>query len=179
MAWQREQWVIYEPFAALNLTVDAGTSQKAPTLISYHSNEIQWGYQVNDMSTAVRGVKLLLDTSQPTRYVPAAESERLIRALRKEPVAVAGDYMKTILSHAKEILHRRGMRDLLKRPDVKYILTIPGVWSDKAKDLTMHAACLAGIPRNNLTVLSEPEAAAIYAIRTIQPNTMTVGIQRF
>ncbi|KAJ5548339.1 hypothetical protein N7513_005573 [Penicillium frequentans] len=151
------------------------TSQKAPTLISYHGNEIQWGYQVDDINTAVRGVKLLLDTSQPTRYIPAAESERLIRALKKEPVAVAGDYMKMIVSHAKQILHRRGMGDLLERPDVKYILTIPGVWSHKAEDLTMQAAFLAGIPRNNLTVLSEPEAAAIYAIRTIQPNKMTEG----
>ncbi|KAJ6115348.1 hypothetical protein N7486_001126 [Penicillium sp. IBT 16267x] len=151
------------------------TSQKVPTLISYHNDRIQWGYQVDEMNTAVRGVKLLLDDSQPIRYVPAAESERLIQALKKKPVDVAGDYMKVIVSHIKFILDRRGMGDLLETLDIQYILTIPGVWSDKAKDLTMQAACLAGIPRNNLTLLSEPEAAAVYAIRTIQPNTMMKG----
>jgi len=179
MAWQREQLVGYETLAKPKLKVDAGTSQKAPTLISYHSDGIQWGYQVDDMNTTVRAVKLLLDSSQTVRYIPAAESERMIRALKKEPVDVTGDYMRTIVSHAKEILHRRGMGKLLKRPDIKYILTIPGVWSDKAKDLTMQAACLAGIPRNNLTLLSEPEAAAVYAIQTIQPRTLMVSIHGF
>lgn len=147
--------------------------------MSYHGDEIQWGYQVDDMNAAIKGVKLLLDSSQTIRYIPAAESERLIQALKKQPVDVAGDYMKLIVSHAKEILHRRGKGSLLERPDIRYILTIPGVWSDKAKDLTMQAACLAGLPRNNLTLLSEPEAAAVYAIRTIQPNKMTVSIHVF
>ncbi|KAJ5999493.1 hypothetical protein N7451_007303 [Penicillium sp. IBT 35674x] len=151
------------------------TSQKAPTLISYHNNGFQWGYQVDDLNNAIRGVKLLLDSSQLIRYVPAAESERLIQALGKNPVDVAGDYMKTILSHAKLILDRRGIKDLLETLDIQYVLTIPGVWSDKAKDLTMQAACLAGIPRNSLTLLSEPEAAAVYTIRTIQRNTMMKG----
>lgn len=126
------------------------------------------------MKTAIRGVKLLLDESQPVRYVPAADSQQIIQALEKKPVDVASDYMKLIVSHAKLILDRRGMRSLLETLDIQYVLTIPGVWSDKAKDLTMQAACLAGIPRNNLTLLSEPEAAAVYAIRTIQPNTMAV-----
>lgn len=40
----------------------------------------------------------------------------------------------------------------------------------------MQAAHLAGIPAANLTLLSEPEAAAVYAIRTIQPNTIAVCI---
>ncbi|KAJ5640148.1 uncharacterized protein N7484_008010 [Penicillium longicatenatum] len=151
------------------------TSQKVPTLISYHNDGFQWGYQIDDMKTAIRGVKLLLHDGQPVRYVPAANSKRAINKLKKKPVDVASDYMKSIVSHAKVILDRRGMGVLLGTLDIQYNLTIPGVWSDKAKDLTTQAACFAGIPRNNLTLLSEPEAAAVYAIRAIQPNTMAKG----
>ncbi|KAJ5633351.1 hypothetical protein N7490_009690 [Penicillium lividum] len=151
------------------------TSQKAPTIISYENDEIRWGYEVNDMKAAIRGVKLLLDSSQVVRWVPAAESERLISDLRKEPVNIAGDYMRKMVSHIADVLDRRGMGDLLNTLDVQYVLTTPGVWSDKAKDLTMHAAHLAGIRNSQLTLLSEPEAAAVYSIRAIQPNSMAKG----
>jgi molecular chaperone DnaK (HSP70) len=59
--------------------------------------------------------------------------------------------------------------------DLQFIMTVPAVWSDKAKDATMQAATLAGIPSAGLFLVSEPEAAAVYAIQTIQPNTMTVS----
>ena len=59
--------------------------------------------------------------------------------------------------------------------DVQYILTVPAVWSDKVKDLTKQAACHAGIPEADFYLLSEPEAAAIYSIHAIQPNSIKVG----
>jgi molecular chaperone DnaK (HSP70) len=58
--------------------------------------------------------------------------------------------------------------------DLQFVMTVPAVWSDKAKDATMQAAILAGIPSAALFLVSDPEAAAVYAIQTIQPNTMTV-----
>jgi hypothetical protein len=60
--------------------------------------------------------------------------------------------------------------------DLSFVLTVPAVWSDKAKDITLNAAHLAGVPPNKLTLLSEPESAALYALRTIQPNTIKVII---
>lgn len=153
-----------------------GTSQKVPTVLSYHDGEIKWGYQVDGMKEAVRGVKLLLDKSKQIRYGPTIESEKLIQTMGKKPVEVAGEYLKMIVSHAKRILHRRGVGSLMRTMDVQYILTVPAVWSDKAKDLTFQAACRAGIPASDLSLLSEPEAAAIYTIRTIQPNSISVCI---
>ncbi|KAJ5931069.1 hypothetical protein N7466_006562 [Penicillium verhagenii] len=149
------------------------TSQKTPTVISYQDGEVRWGYQVNEYKPAVRGVKLLLDKGrQMTTYGPALESEVIIQDLKKEPVDIAGDYMMMMVSHVKRVLDRRGIGSLMNTLNVKYVLTIPGVCSDKAKDLTMQAACLAGIPQSDLSLLSEPEAAAVYAIKTIQPNAM-------
>lgn len=126
------------------------------------------------MGDAVRGVKLLLDRSKEIRYGPAIESDEMIKRMSKEPVDVAGQYLKKIVSHGQRILDRRGIGGLMKTMDVQYILTVPAVWSDKAKDLTLQAAYHAGISRSHLSLLSEPEAAAVYTIRTIHPNSIAV-----
>lgn len=95
--------------------------------------------------------------------------------MRSTPVRVSGEYLKYLVTHVRDLLSRR-FGTSLRAIQLDYILTVPAVWSDKAKDATLQAACLAGIPRSNLFLLSEPEAAAVYAIRTIQPNSMAVRV---
>ncbi|KAJ5116879.1 Heat shock protein 70 family [Penicillium angulare] len=127
------------------------------------------------MKECIRGVKLLLDRSQDIQYGPAVESDDLLMKLEKKPVEVTADYLKKLVSHLKEVLDRRGIGCLMKTMDVHYTLTVPAVWSDKAKDLTMQAACQAGIPKSNLYLLSEPEAAAVHALRAIQPDSIEMN----
>ncbi|KAI2741395.1 hypothetical protein DTO013E5_4559 [Penicillium roqueforti] len=153
------------------------TSQKVPTLCSYDDSRMQWGYQTNRSihpgkeQRLIQGVKLLLDESQKFRYAPAADSHEIIKDMKKTPTEVAGDYLGKLVGHAHDVLTRR-FGTALQTMDLEYILTVPAVWSDKAKDLTMQAAQQAGISAANLRLLSEPEAAAVCAIRTIQPNTI-------
>ncbi|KAJ5988528.1 hypothetical protein N7481_003738 [Penicillium waksmanii] len=151
------------------------TSPKAPSVLAYQYDHVRWGYQVDEMKEAVRGVKLLLDKSKELKFGPAIESEHIIEKMFRTPVDVAAEYLKEIFTHAKCILERRGIASLMKNMDVQYILTVPAIWSDKAKDLTMQAAHRAGIPESGLLLLSEPEAAAIYTIRTIQANSIAKG----
>lgn len=158
------------------LTIQIGSSQKVPTTISYSGKEIRWGYQVDDLTEAIQGVKLLLDRDQNIDFKPSIASENTMRHLGKKPVEVAGEYLKKVKEHTEAILRRRGLQTLLTTMDVQYILTVPAVWSDKAKDNTKQAAILAGFPRSKLFLLSEPEAAAVYAISAIQPNCLSVRI---
>lgn len=140
---------------------------------------MQWGYQTDQslhpskQEKLIQGVKLLLDESQKFRYAPAIDSQEIIKSLNKTPVKVAGDYLRKLIAHAQDVLTRR-FGTALQTMDMEYILTVPAVWSDKGKDLTMQAAHQAGISPASLRLLSEPEAAAVYAIRTIQPNTISV-----
>ncbi|CAI7572395.1 unnamed protein product [Penicillium palitans] len=156
------------------------TSQKVPTLCSYDGKHMKWGCQTDQsihpgkQRPLIQGVKLLLDESQEFRYTPAAESQKVIKDLNKTPMEVAGDYLGKLVAHAQDVLTRR-FSTVLETMDLEYILTAPAVWSDKAKDLTMQAAHRAGIPPASLRLLSEPEAAAVCAIRTIQPNTIAEG----
>lgn len=59
---------------------------------------------------------------------------------------------------------------------VEFVLTVPAVWSDSAKNATLQAAERAGMGnRHDLKLISEPEAAAIYTLKAIQPNHLKVG----
>ena len=142
---------------------------------------MKWGYEAEqtvhpgNQHQLIQGVKLLMDEGQEFRYAPASESGKLIKQMGKSAVQVSGDYLASLVTHAREMLRRR-FGAALQTFDLHYILTVPAVWSDKGKNSTMQAAHLAEIPAANLTLLSEPEAAAVYAIRTIQPNTIAVCI---
>jgi molecular chaperone DnaK (HSP70) len=57
---------------------------------------------------------------------------------------------------------------------LKYVVTVPAVWSDKAKDATLQAAIIAGIETKQIFLVSEPEAAALHSLQTIQPNSVAV-----
>ena len=59
---------------------------------------------------------------------------------------------------------------------VQFVLTVPAVWSDAAKDATLKAAEKAGMGnRHDLKLISEPEAAAVYTLKAIQPNHLKIG----
>lgn len=50
------------------------------------------------------------------------------------------------------------------------------MWSDAAKALTLQAAEAVGLgTRDTLRLISEPEAAAVYSLKTIQPNKLKVA----
>lgn len=46
--------------------------------------------------------------------------------------------------------------------DIHWVLTVPAIWQDSAKQFMQEAAVKAGIPRDQLDIALEPEAAAIY-----------------
>lgn len=59
---------------------------------------------------------------------------------------------------------------------VQFVLTVPAVWSDSAKHATLQAAEKAGMGnRHELKMISEPEAAALYTLKTVQPTSVRIG----
>ncbi|XP_071157510.1 heat shock 70 kDa protein 12A-like [Mytilus edulis] len=46
--------------------------------------------------------------------------------------------------------------------DIHWVLTVPAIWTDRAKQFIREAAKQAGIPDDMLTLAYEPEAAALY-----------------
>lgn len=163
-----------------HLTV-IGTSLKVPTVISYDEKNMLWGYQVGPFKEALRGIKLLLDDDQETKYKPSVASKALLDKYDMDVVQVTGDYLRQIINYVKTTIERR-LGSKAEDMDLRFILTVPAVWSDKAKHRTMTAAIKAGVPSEDVSLISEPEAAALYSLRSIQDHSITVrhaAVSRF
>ena len=86
------------------------------------------------------------------------------------------DYLSQIHRHTMETLTKRYGETFMSMTKVQFVLTVPAVWSDSAKDATLKAAEKAGMgKKGDLKLISEPEAAAVYTLKAIQPNHLKVG----
>ncbi|CAG2200983.1 unnamed protein product [Mytilus edulis] len=50
----------------------------------------------------------------------------------------------------------------VKPSEIRWVLTVPAIWTDNAKQFMRKSAEMAGIPKNCLLISLEPEAASIY-----------------
>ena len=118
---------------------------KTPTLIDYGTSganggkSFLWGSKVNPTSDKrLEGIKLLLDPDQPVPlYMPASNTKKALQRLGKPPVDVASDDLKVLYQHALGTINNAFPKDFVDMQQKKFVLTVPAVWSDKAKDLTL------------------------------------------
>jgi len=81
----------------------------------------------------------------------------------KTALDYTSDYLTRVLNWVStETLPRTFGAEFLRNQRVSYIITVPAIWSDKAKELTRQAAVRARINRRDLMLISEPEAAALH-----------------
>lgn len=86
------------------------------------------------------------------------------------------DYLTQIYKHTMDTLTRRYGESFMASTKVEFVLTCPAVWSDAAKNTTLQAAERAGMgSRSEIQMISEPEAAAVYTLKAIQPNHLNIG----
>jgi molecular chaperone DnaK (HSP70) len=65
--------------------------------------------------------------------------------------------------------------EFLRNQKLSYVITVPAIWKDSAKDLTRQAAVRAGIPENRLELITEPEAAALYCATYYEKVDLRAG----
>ena len=167
------------------------TSDKVPTEISYDVKEttvdhvddakvqasIKWGFQFKPEESRLRCVKLFLDRNQKLpHFVSPLETAAQLRKCNRTVMDAVSDYLTKIYEHTMETLTRRYGESFMNSTEVDFILTVPAVWSDAAKNATLQAAERAGMgSRHELKLISEPEAAAVYTLKTIQPSGLKMG----
>ncbi|TPR10694.1 Transmembrane amino acid transporter family protein [Aspergillus niger] len=149
------------------------TTPKVPsTMMIKCGGRVNWGYQTNYLvGDNIRGMKLLLDEPQNPEYVASLIGAGILKKSRIPAVTLTGMYLTELVNHTNKILQRR-FGPAVEEMEMQYVLTVPAIWSDKAKDATLNAALKARIPQRNMTLVSEPEAAALYCLHTIQPNSI-------
>ncbi|KAI9043281.1 Hsp70 family protein [Aspergillus affinis] len=150
------------------------TYAKVPSVIAYDkARREKWGYQVDACTESFRGIKLLLDEDQKFDYAQSLASRKLLELCNKDAVQVTADYLECLIKHSKKIMMKDRLMPDEANMNLRFVLTVPAVWSDKAKDATMRAAIQAGISAEDLSLISEPEAAALHALRKVLPDSFS------
>lgn len=81
------------------------------------------------------------------------------------PQKLTTDYLKALRDHAEESYRGSVLKAVFRRTQLEYAITVPAVWNEKARNLTARCAIEAGMGlEDKLHIISEPEAAAMYAI---------------
>ncbi|KAK7917234.1 hypothetical protein PG985_010842 [Apiospora marii] len=137
---------------------------KVPTIIAYSGpTDFKWGYQIKPTDRPIIGIKLLLDPDQDIpSYLPGSGKKTALKNLPKPAVHIAADYIGAVYSHALQEIRKGAVGGFFDSCERDVVITVPAVWSDKAKDLTLQAAMKAGL--GSVTMIKEPEAAAIYTL---------------
>jgi molecular chaperone DnaK (HSP70) len=138
---------------------------------------VKWGFQFKPDEQRLRCIKLFLDRNQKLpHFVSPLETAAQLRHYGRTVMDAVSDYLTEIYKHTMENLTRRYGDAFMAKTKVEFVLTVPAVWSDSAKNATLQAAERAGMGnRHDLKLISEPEAAAVYTLKAIQPNHLKIG----
>ncbi|XP_052083884.1 heat shock 70 kDa protein 12B-like [Mytilus californianus] len=87
----------------------------------------------------------------------------VLKDVRGQPLP-AIDVFSLSIKTLKDHLNSTGeiKNIVLDDEKTKWVLTVPAIWTDTAKQFMRKSAEKAGIPRDKLTIAHEPEAASIY-----------------
>ncbi|KAI7896855.1 uncharacterized protein EV154DRAFT_491018 [Mucor mucedo] len=134
---------------------------QTPTRSAYLNGKLsKWGGfgTVSKATKTISLFKLHLDETKthPNSILPyGLELEQVI-----------SDYLRSIYEHTCTLLKGR-FGKTLDTSKLRFCLTVPAVWTEKAKNIMRDAVIRAGIiskedPQDRLLLVGEPEAAALY-----------------
>lgn len=152
------------------------TSPKVPSKISYEKEGIKWGFQIKPFQTCIECFKLCLDPNlRPPDFVSLPNIYAQLQQHGKSVQDVVRDYLQMLYDHTITMLTRSLGQTFVENTKIEFILTCPAVWSDRSKNATLQAAEGTGMARScKIRLISEPEAAALYTLKTIQPKNLKV-----
>lgn len=89
----------------------------------------------------MQGIKLLLDPDQPRPiYLPELNVKSDLKRLNKTVLDVAIDYISVMYKHAMKVMGTKVPIDYLNDCQKQFVLSVPAVWFDKAKDMTLQVS---------------------------------------
>ncbi|KAK3678725.1 hypothetical protein LTR78_001178 [Recurvomyces mirabilis] len=156
------------------------TKQKIPTVLYYdqHQQVVGWGPDIAEALAPtgypkpgvqkVEWFKLQLMMSGNT-YIDPINLPPLPPG--KSEIDVAADYLFKLRQAMRNQLQKT-LGEVFNREErnIRYFLTVPAIWNDAGKAATRAAAIQAGFLRdendNRLTLITEPEAAAMFCSKT-------------
>jgi hypothetical protein len=162
-------------------SLEGQTSEKVPSQIYYENGECVWGFAIPDEKSRYQWFKLDLDPSHKHRdasllAIDYPDPKALLpsSSMEMDAVILTRDYLTEIRKHTDKILRRKLGKSVVETTPIRYTITVPAIWSDAAKVQTRACATAAGMGQD-IGIVSEPEAAVIYALDSLDPHSLEVG----
>lgn len=154
------------------------TSEKVPTKLRYSNGETQWGFSI-PMTAPENEINewFKLDLDPSLASAGDAVTREAARGGRDVDKLVT-DYLSALGEHLLYTLKEKLGEGVVRSTPLEFVVTVPAIWSDLAKDKTKQACQRAsGISHAHVPIhlISEPEAAAIYALHGLDPHGLSVG----
>ncbi|GAB1312762.1 Heat shock 70 kDa protein 12A [Madurella fahalii] len=154
------------------------SSDKVPTKLRYNGDSVEWGFSIPVHAApdeVVEWFKLDLDPS--LQSMGAAVGGAAARGGRNVDKLVT-DYMSALGDHLMYTLREKLGEGVVRSTPLEFVVTVPAIWSDLAKDKTKQACQRAAglsATKSPIHLVSEPEAAAIYALHGLDPHGLQIG----
>lgn len=158
-----------------NQTWNAGTKQllslKTPTCILLKKNKefVSFGYEAENAYAGIimehkendyfffQQFKMTLYNSEDLTLEMVIED---VRGNSLPAIDVFSASIKALRDHLHETLRSKSID--IRHNEIKWVLTVPAIWSDQAKQFMRESAKKAGIRDDRLVIALEPEDASIY-----------------
>jgi hypothetical protein len=131
------------------------------------------------MFGAFFGRRAELSTSfTPPTVTLEQKTSRKLEELQITPVTVVADFLSSVLKVTKASMELKYDSTWVRSSRIEYILTIPAMWDDSARDLMVQAAEKAGFGkhRTDFNLINEPESAAAYTLRAFQSIKLKASV---
>ncbi|XP_060080309.1 heat shock 70 kDa protein 12A-like [Ylistrum balloti] len=147
-------------------------SHKTPTCLLLRSDQTfeAFGYEAEDQYAELaeenahygyryfKNFKMILHTEENLTRDTKIKDEQ---GNALPAMLVFTECIKYLRDEMMKTLKTKG--DLVRANEIRWVLTMPAIWGDSAKQLMREAAEEVGIERRQLVIALEPEAASIYA----------------
>jgi molecular chaperone DnaK (HSP70) len=169
--------------------------EKTPTVLAYSGNQVDgyklesWGGKAkNSGNIRIEYFKLGLRDKPTEKFSQTASGGFILHGFATDPTwrhpnfpdLSALDYTTAFLTKLyryvlEEVIPLQFGTEFLSKHPIYIVLTVPAIWSETAKNLTRTAAILAGIPKQRLELITEPEAAALYCATMVEQVDLKEG----
>ena len=86
------------------------------------------------------------------------------------------DYLTALRKHTELVLRHKLTAGFFDSTPIEYIITVPAMWSEATEAKTRACAEQAGMGKaSKLQIISEPEAAATYALHRMASQDISIG----
>ncbi|KAI2469096.1 hypothetical protein F4781DRAFT_395791 [Annulohypoxylon bovei var. microspora] len=154
------------------------SSPKVPSLLRYlNDGQFEWGFQISDDADPQDILSLFKLGLEPEKYIKQS-ADAFGKSLHFENVdQMITDYLSGLFKYFTGFMERQIGQGMFQTTPVKFVLTVPAIWSEVAKQRTLDAfERVPNLPKSySINLLSEPEAAGIASLREIDQHDLKIN----